>query len=156
MNGGMMRAKVAAARQVGGRVLLDVSGPWLDTRSRVELMLPAGFTVLPQPGADVLLLPSGAYGQRIAILPDDPGLRIAGLGAGEMGWRDYAGNQLLFKASGVELSAPFGLTINSPAPVLLDATGHPVTVKASRVNVGTGAQPVKLANNAASTNLYAD
>jgi len=153
---GPIRAKVTAVQQVGGRVLVDVAAGYLDQRSRVELMLPAGMTILPQPGADVLLMPSGYHDHMVALLPDDASLRIAGLAAGEMGWQDYAGNQILFQATGLTLTAPQGLVINAAGPVTVNAAGHVVTVIGSPVKIGTGAHAVQLATGVPSTNLFAD
>ncbi len=151
-----MRARITAVQQLGGRVLVDVQCGYLDRRSRVELMLPAGFTILPQPGADVLLVASGYLDHVVALLPDDAALRIPGLAAGEMGWRDYAGNQLLFKAAGITLTAASALTINATGPVQVNASGQVVTVNAAQVKVGSGAQAVKLASGANSTKLFTD
>ena len=109
------RGTVTAARLREGKVIVDVQLFSGEFRRGVELPLPAGMTYLPSAGADVTVLEvGGRRSQLIALVADDPALRIAGLAPGEFGFRDAGGQQVVMRATGLELTSPLRVVVDSP------------------------------------------
>lgn len=151
------RGKVVAARTRAGRVLVDMELFGGERRRNVELLLPTGVSALPAEGADVVVLEVAGNRQHlVAIVADDPALRVTGLAPGEFGLRDGNGQQVIFRADRLEISGALRIDIAASGPVNVTAEGT-VTVDAPRINLGAGAsQPVKLANDASATKVYAE
>lgn len=151
------RGKVTRARTLGGRVLLDMTMTDGERRRDVELLLPTGVTALPANGADLVVLEVGGNRQHlVAMVADDPNLRITGLAPGEFGMRDAQGQQVIFRADGIAIEGALKIDVTASGPVNVTATDT-VTVEAPRINLGAGAtQPVKLANDAPAMKVYAE
>lgn len=156
MSGIVSRGRVTASRIRDGRVLVDLTLLGGEVRRHVELLMPLGISSLPAQGADVMVLEVGGNRHHlVALVADDRALRITGLAPGEFGLRDAAGQQVVFRADGVEITGALKVTIVSTGPVDVQAGGI-VTVEAPRINLGAGAsQPVKLANDAPASKVYA-
>ena len=135
----------------GGRLLADVQMMNGQLRTRVEVLQPYGMSGVPMPGAEMMIhAAAGAPDQLVAMSGDAGGLRAPGLQPGEMALQDMRGATLRFTGAGL----------------LLDAAGQAVTVKAATQVIvdapvvklgGAGAtQPVKLANGANATKVFAE
>lgn len=121
MNTTVTRGKIAAARIRGGRTLADVQMMDGETRTRVEVLLPMGMSAVPRAGADVVVLEVGSRDHLVALLADDPALRVGGLAPGEIGLRDERGQQVTLTPDGVRLTGALKVTIVSAGEVLLTA-----------------------------------
>lgn len=145
-----IRGKVLRAVTRDGRALLDVQTLDGERRSRVELMMPAGMSALPRPGADVLLLAVGGhYDDLIAAVADDTGTRVPGLAAGEFGFRDAQGQQVVFRAGGLEISGALKVTIVSSGEVVVQAP----TI---RLGSAGAAKRVKLEDGSNATKVFGE
>lgn len=151
------RGKVTSAQTRAGRVIVDMTLFDGERRRNVELLLPTGVSALPGVGADLVVLEVGGNRQHlVAMVADDPGLRIPDLAPGEFGMRDANGQQVIFRGDRLEISGALRIDITASGPVDVTAEGT-VTVEAPRINLGAGAtQPVKLANDTAATKVYAE
>jgi phage baseplate assembly protein V len=106
---------VTAARVREGKVIVDVTLLNGESRRGVELPLPAGLTYLPSPGTDVTVVEVGGNRNHLICLAvDDPTLRIAGLAPGEFGFRDAGGQQVVLRATGLTLTSPLRVVVESP------------------------------------------
>jgi len=147
---GTKRGKVTAARVFGGRTLLDVELLSGEQCSYVELLAPTGWTMVPAPGADVLVQEVGGdRGHLVATVADDASLRIDGLGPGDFGLRDARGQQVTMTAEGVR--------VKNALQVIVEATDE-IVLACMVVRLGSaGASiPVRLANNAAASKVFAE
>ena len=144
------RGTVTAARVQGGRVLLDLRLRSGEVRSRVELLLPTGVTVIPKPGADVLVVQAGVSRDHlVALAADAPAQRADGLAEGDIAVRDGRGQQVLFLADRVEISGTAKIVLTGSSEVVVTAP----TVKLG----GTGAtKRVKLEDNSNATKVFAE
>lgn len=151
------RGKVTAAQTRAGRVLVDMTLFDGERRRNIELLLPTGVSALPGVGADLVVLEVGGNRQHlVAMVADDPGLRVADLAPGEFGMRDANGQQVIFRGDRIEVSGALRIDITTSGPVNVTSV-EAVTVDAPRINLGAGAgQPVKLANDSPATKVYAE
>lgn len=134
MNTAITRGKIAAARLRGGRTLADVQMLDGETRSRVEILLPMGMTAVPREGADVVVLEIGSRDHLVALLADDPALRVTGLGPGEIGLRDERGQQVTLTPDGVRVTGALKVTIVADGDVSIETPAN-VLVKAPLTTV---------------------
>jgi phage gp45-like len=81
------------------------------------LTQPTGFSAMPAVGADVIVFEIGSRDHLVAIMADDPSLRIPGLAPGEIGIRDANGQQVVLRADGVEITGALKVTIVSADPL---------------------------------------
>lgn len=116
-----VRGKVVRSYVRDGRTLLDVRTLDGEMRSRVELFTPAGMTSRPGAGADVVILSNGGHYDDLVAMADDTATRITGLAAGEFGFRDAAGQSVIFKADGIEITGALKVTIVSAGDVVVSA-----------------------------------
>lgn len=150
------RGRILSVMTRGGRAIADISMLAGETRSRVELLLPFGLSALPNAGADVVVLPiAGSRDHLVALMADDPTVRIGGLAPGEVGLRAH-GQQVVIRADGVEVTGALKLTVVSTGPVTI--TAPTVVVDSADVRLGSAAasQFVRLANGAAATKVKAE
>lgn len=124
MNAAITRGKIAAARLRGGRTLADVRMLDGETRSRVEILLPMGMTAVPREGADVVVLEIGSRDHLVALLADDPALRVAGLAPGEIGLRDERGQQVTLTPDGVRITGALKVTIVAAGDVSIETSAN--------------------------------
>jgi phage baseplate assembly protein V len=144
------RGFVTAARVRGGRVICDLTLLSGETRSRVELLQPMGWTMVPKPGAEVLVLEVGGLrGHLVALVADDAGLRVTDAEPGQIAVRDERGQRVVFRDDGIEITGALKVTITASGPVVLDAPEI-------RLGSAGASQPLRLANNAASTKVFAE
>lgn len=129
------RGRVTAARVRGGRVLLDVTLVSGDTRSRVEMLQPYGFTAVPTIGSEVLVQQLAYRGHLVALLADAPALRVTDAGPGEIGIRDQNGQQVVFRADRIEVTAQ-RVEVASAETVTVVSTGA-VVVQAPTIRLGS-------------------
>lgn len=143
------RGTLRAARIVGGRVLADVTLFAGEVRSRVELWLPPGVTTLPAPGTEVLAFAVGGARDHLVAIADSPATRFIGAATGEIALRDAAGQQVALRADGVEITGALKVTIVSSGPVVIAAPSV-------KLGSASATQPVRLANGAAATKVFAE
>lgn len=139
----------------GGRALADIAMFSGETRSRVELMMPYGLSALPGKGADVLVHEIGSRDHLVAVMADDPSVRILGLAPGEVGIQAF-GQRVVIRADGVEIGGAKKISIVSDGPVTV--TAPQVVVESPNIRLGSAgaAVPVQLANNSAATKVFAE
>lgn len=160
-NGGhrrvVTRGWVTSAQTRAGRVIVDMTLFDGERRRNVELLLPTGLSALPGVGADLVVLEVGGNRQHlVAMVADDPALRIPDLAPGEIGMRDANGQQVVFRADGIKITGALKIDIEASGPVNITAADV-ITVDAPRINLGAGAtQQVKLANDMPATKVYAE
>lgn len=150
------RGKVTAARTRAGRVLVDMELFGGERRRNVELLLPTGVSALPAEGADLVVLEVAGNRQHlVAIVADDPALRVTGLTPGE--WAVRVGSQqVVFRQDGLEITNALRITITASGPVNVTTDGI-ATVEASRINLGAGAtKRVKLQDDSVAAKVYAE
>ncbi|MBR0675430.1 phage baseplate assembly protein V [Roseomonas alkaliterrae] len=124
MNTAITRGKILAARLRGGRTLAEVQMFDGETRSRVEVLLPMGMTAVPRAGADVVVLEVGNRDHLVALLADDPALRVSGLGPGEIGLRDERGQQVTLTPDGVRVTNALKVTVIAEGDVRIETPAN--------------------------------
>lgn len=96
-------------------------------------------------GDDVLLLQVGARRDHLVALVDDPACRIADLKAGEFGFRDAAGQRVVFRADHLEITTPQKVVLTATGDVAINTTGNVVLTPGGTVQLGgTGGRKVVL------------
>lgn len=122
MGPAVTRGRVTAARVRGGRVLVDIAMVSGETRTRVELIQPNGFTAVPEIGAGVVVQEIGGMrGHLVAWGADDPALRITDAAPGQIGVQDKRGQRVIFRDDGVEISGALKITVTSSGEVVVIA-----------------------------------
>ena len=101
------------------RFAMQLSMRSQETGSKVELFLPYGMSANPVPSqnADVIVFTIGGTRDHLVGILDDASLRIPGLAAGEFGWQDQNGQQVVFKSTGIVITTTLGVTINGDVHV---------------------------------------
>jgi phage baseplate assembly protein V len=101
--------------------LVQVSGLAGDVRQKLRLFLPYGMSALPKGGEDVVRVTvNGSHTHMLVLFADAGALRIVDLQNGEFGWRDYNGQQIVFRNDRIEVTTPLKLVANVSGD--LDAT----------------------------------
>lgn len=92
----------------GQRTVLQGNGLADEVHVGLELLLPYGMSALPVGStADYLIFQVNATrDHKVAIAVDDPALRIPDLAAGEFGFRNGRGSQVVFRVNKIEVTAP--------------------------------------------------
>lgn len=92
----------------GRRTMLQGNGLEGETHQGIELLLPYGMSAIPVGSTpDYLLFQvQGMRDHKVAIGADDPSLRIPDLAAGELGFRNGRGSQVVFRNNKIEITAP--------------------------------------------------
>jgi phage gp45-like len=118
------RAKLvmAAYNTAKTRTLVQVKGLSGETLASIELLLPYARSAIPSGGtADLLILQVNNHrDHKVALLADDPSLRISDLAGGEFGDRDARGSQIVFRVDRLEITTPLKLVVTTTGD--LDAT----------------------------------
>ena len=87
-----------------------------EVADRVECLQPYGWSAVPKPGGDVLMLTvGGCRDDKVVLVVDDPAIRIRGLAAGEMGFSD-GNTRFVVRATGGEISTPGSFNTQSDGP----------------------------------------
>ena len=101
------RGRIISAALNPKRTLVQLSGLAGETKSKIELFLPYGMSALPTGNDDVILVQvGGSRSHLVALFADNPALRIQDLAAGEFGFRDTNGQQIVFRTDHIEITAP--------------------------------------------------
>ena len=138
------RGKVRRARLGPQRTVLQVSVLKGEVKEGVELLLPPGMSAVPLAG-DVLLFQVGARRDHLVALVDDPACRIGDLKAGEFGFRDANGQQVVFRADHLEITTPRKVVITATGDVAINTQGNVVLTPCGTVQLGgTGGRGVVL------------
>ncbi len=126
VRGLVTRAQVTQAA-ISGRTLVQ-SEALGETLNAIELLLPPGYSAVPDAGADVVLFTVlGARDHVVALGGDTANAdQIAGLAPGEFGLRNPRGNcQAIFRNSGtIELSGTLALTGSATVTGALTVSGN--------------------------------
>jgi phage gp45-like len=96
-----------------------------EVKEGVELLLPPGMSAVPL-GGDALLFQVNGRRDHVVALVDDPSTRIADLKAGEFGFRDQMGQQVVFRADHLEITTPRKVVITATGDVVIT---HPLVIK---------------------------
>lgn len=105
------RHVLSAYDPTGARTMMQVTGMAGEAFQGIELLLPYGMSAIPAGNtADALIFQvNGHRDHKVALAADDPALRIPGLQAGEFGFRDARGQQVVFHADHIEVTTPLKL-----------------------------------------------
>lgn len=143
------RGKVAGS-SVGKRTVLQVTQYDRDTKNGVELLLPYGFSANPVAGDVLVLSVGGVRDHQVALGADDTALRIGDLAAGEFGFRDARGQQVVFRSTGIVVTGALAVDVECPnGNVTIHAPNGTVAVNAQAIHVGAdGATLHKLVHDA--------
>lgn len=110
LRGMVTRGRVVSAALNPKRTLLQISGLKGEVKTGIELFLPFGMSARPTGGEDLLLLQvGGSRGHLVALFADASDLRIRDLHAGEFGFRDQNGQQVVFRSDRLEVTTPLKL-----------------------------------------------
>lgn len=113
LRGMVTRGRVISATLNPKRCLLQLNGLKSEIKQKVELFLPKGMSAFPSGNEDLILLQVGnSRAHLVALLADDPALRIQDLQAGEFGFRDANGQQVVFRKDRLEVTTPLKLVAN--------------------------------------------
>ena len=146
------RGKLRRARLGPQRTVLQVSVLKGEVKEGVELLLPPGMSAVPL-GGDVLLFQVGARRDHLVAFVDDPACRIADLKAGEFGFRDAIGQQVVFRANHLEITTPQKVVITATGDVAINTQGNVVLTPGGTVQLGgTGGRKVVLDGDPVSGN----
>jgi phage gp45-like len=138
------RGKVRRVRLGPQRAVLQVAVFRGEVKEGVELLLPPGMSAVPL-GGDVLLFQVNGRRDHLVALVDDPGTRIADLKAGEFGFRDQVGQQVVFRADHLEITTPRKVVITAAGDVVINAQGNIALTPGGMVQLGgTGGRKVVL------------
>jgi len=127
----------------GSRTMMQVTGMAGETLQNVEHLMPYGMSAVPAGNtASVLIFQvNGHRDHKIALMADDPALRISGLQPGEFGFRDGKGQQIVFHADHIEITTPLKLVITTTGDCDLTASGN-VNVKGAAIVLAGGGPAV--------------
>ena len=125
------RGKVRRVRLGPQRAVLQVAVFKGEVKEGVELLLPPGMSTVPL-GGDVLLFQVNGRHDHLVALVDDPATRIADPKAGEFGFRDKVGRQVIFRADHLEITTPRKVELTATGDVVTNSTGDPVSGGAVR------------------------
>ena len=118
------RGRVVSTTLNPKRPLIQLTGLAGETKTKIELFVPKGMSVHPTGDEDVILLQvGGSRSHLVALFADDPALRIADLAAGEFGFRDSNGQQIVFRQDRLEITSPKKLRIDVTGDVEIAAQG---------------------------------
>lgn len=152
---------------------VTVRGRFGEEITDVEHWQPYGMHSVPLPPkdgkqAEVLIANLGGSADHpVVIATADRRHRPTNARPGETVLYDDQGQQIRIGRDGIELTGggsnkPFKITVGNAVwqvangQITATVGGTTLTVLPDRVKIGNGSQPVKLANDAASTNLFAD
>lgn len=102
------------------KTMLGITGLSDETEQNIPLIQPFGMSARPKGGDVILLQIGGTRSNLAAICADDSALRIPDLQPGEFGFRDYNGQQVVFRQDHLEVTTPLKLVANVTGD--LDAT----------------------------------
>jgi phage baseplate assembly protein V len=118
-----------------------------ELRDKVEHFQSYGFTSVPFPGAEaVVVFPGGNREHGLCVVVDDRRYRLTGLDEGEVALFDDQEQKVHLKRDGIEISTEHKVTVTAPQ-VIVDsedvilggsAGGAKVARVGDRVNVGSG------------------
>lgn len=170
---GVFRGTFVSADDGKKMQTMTVRGRFGEEISDVEHWQPYGIysvPLAPQGGkhAEVLMANIGGSADHpVAIATADRRHRPKNAQPGEAVIYDDQGQQIKIGRGGIVITGgasnkPLTVTVGNASLTVSDGQiratvgGMALTVLPSRVNIGNGSQPVKLANDAASINLFAD
>ena len=109
------RAVVTLVNDKTGLQSLQAAGLSEELLADIERFQDYGFTSVPLPGSEALLVfPSGNREHAIAARVDDRKFRPTGLNPGETCIYDFAGNMVILKAGEIEVKHAVKVNINAP------------------------------------------
>ena len=115
------RGKVVLSAMGTRRTMMQVSILASEVKNGVELLLPYGMSALPAAGDAVLLAVAGLRDHLLALMVDDPDLRITDLGLGDYGFKHRNGTQIVLRGDRLEITATVPVAGSAPS---WDLTGN--------------------------------
>ncbi len=94
-----------------------------EVKNNVELLMPYGFTAMPDAGDVLLVSVGGVRDHQVALGADNTALRIADAKATELGHRDVRGQQIVLRVDRIEITSPLKVVVTAPQ-VLIAASGQ--------------------------------
>lgn len=152
------RHVLSAYDRTGARTLMQVTGMAGETFQGIELLLPYGMSAIPVGNTtDTLIFQANGHrDHKIALSADDPALRIPGLQAGEFGFRDARGQQVVFRLDHVEVTTPQKLVINTTGDCSLTVGQGNLNLTVNEGNVAVMAGQGKITLTAAANQITAN
>lgn len=137
---------LSAYDPTGSRTFVQMTGMAGETLQGVELLLPFGMSAIPAGQTANLLVfqVNGHRDHKVALMADDPALRIPGLQPGEFGFRDARGQQVVFHADHLEVTTPQKLVINTTGDTDLTVAQGNLNVTVSQGNASVTAPAGKI------------
>lgn len=135
------RHVLSAYDPTGARTMMQLTGMANEAFQGIELLLPYGMSAIPVGNtADALILQvNGHRDHKVALAADDPALRIPGLAAGEFGFRDARGQQVVFRGDRLEVTSPLKLVVNTTGDCDLTVAQGNLNVTVSQGNAALAA-----------------
>ena len=112
------RGKIALAAVGPTRTIATLRLLQAETKQGVECLFPFGMSANPDAGDVLAFQVLGTRDHVVAIMADNPALRIADLASGEFGFRDKWGNQITFRSDGIHIEAGPGLRLRMVGDVV--------------------------------------
>ena len=110
----VVRGKLTLSTMGTIRTMIQVSLLAGELKNNVELLLPYGMSALPMQGDALLVAVAALRDHLVAVMVDDPSLRIPDLKLGEFGFRDARGTQIVFRLNQLEVTSPLPVAITAP------------------------------------------
>lgn len=120
----LTRGTIALTKLTKTRALVQVQGLFDETKDGIELHLPFGMSAKPTKGEVILLQLGASRAHLIALLGDDPRLRIPDLQDDEFGFRDVNGTQIVWRKDRLEITTPKKVVVNSTGDISVATQGN--------------------------------
>lgn len=113
------RGRLAGVTPNARRPMLQLTSLASETKQGVELFMPYGMSAYPAGGEIVQVQIAATRDHMVALLCDDPALRIPDLAEGEFGFRDRNGQQVVFRVDHIEVTTPLAVKLVATGAVSL-------------------------------------
>ncbi len=112
-----------------------------EVQDGVERFQGYGFTSVPFPGAEALVVSVGGLRSRsVVVQVEDRRYRLTGLEAGEVAIFDDQGQTIVLKRNGIRITSPFKVEVEAPE---VNVTADSVTIDSGDIALGgAGGQAV--------------
>lgn len=129
------RCVLQAANDAAGIQALQLSGLEGELIEDAERMQDYGFTSVPFPGAEaVLVFPGGLRSHGLVVAVGDRRYRLKGLQEGEVAMYDDQGQKVVLGRAGIRIET--SLKVDIEAPEVTVTAGTKVTVICPEINLG--------------------
>jgi len=123
------RGKITGA-SLGPRTMVQATALDAEVKNNVELLMPYGFTAVPDAGDILLVAVGGVRDHQVALGADNTALRIADAQPTELGHRDARGQQIVLRVDRIEITSPLKVVVTAPQVMIAaaDQTAAPISL----------------------------